>query len=205
MIASLAYQVLRQIMQMLTQLACDGRAKDVELLVLRHQVQRPQLQPSDRLVLAALSRLLSRAQGLLAGTPPVRGQHSVVAAVLRRCRLARRRGPGRRDSRRSQLSLITTVDADHSPDDRRTPNGRSRRPGPTPPRRAPRAPAACQADGGGQGQQVVLRAAARVERLHLEQRRGRAVHAYPAGRRASISFIRQATMSSQIIHARLKT
>ena len=110
MIASLAYQVLRQIMQMFTQLGCDGRAKDVELLVLRHevavlrrQVQRPQLQPSDRLVLAALSRLLSRAQGLLAGTPPVGGQHSVVAAVLRRCRLARRRGPGRRDSRRSQL------------------------------------------------------------------------------------------------------
>jgi putative transposase len=52
MSASLAYQVLRQIMQMLTQLARDGGAKDVELLVLRHRVavlrrhvQRPQLQP----------------------------------------------------------------------------------------------------------------------------------------------------------------
>jgi len=73
----------------------------------------------DRNGVAARCRLRrARAQGLLAGTPPVRGQHSVVAAILRRCRLARRHGPDRRDSRRSQLSLITTVGADHSPDDR---------------------------------------------------------------------------------------
>jgi hypothetical protein len=36
--ASLLYPLLRQIPQMLTQLARDGGAKDVELLVLRHQV-----------------------------------------------------------------------------------------------------------------------------------------------------------------------
>src|SRR5689334_20705673 len=36
--ASLVYLLLRQILQMLTQLARDGGAKDVELLVLRHQV-----------------------------------------------------------------------------------------------------------------------------------------------------------------------
>ena len=35
---SLAYQILRQILQMLTQLARDGGTKDVELLVLRHEV-----------------------------------------------------------------------------------------------------------------------------------------------------------------------
>jgi hypothetical protein len=63
--ASLIYVLLRQILQMLTQHARDGGAKDVELLVLRHQVavlrrqvHRPDLQPADRVVLAALSRLL---------------------------------------------------------------------------------------------------------------------------------------------------
>ena len=67
--ASLIYLLLRQILQMLTQLARDGGAKDVELLVPRHQVAvlrrqvtRPDLHPADRLVLAALSRLLPRAR-----------------------------------------------------------------------------------------------------------------------------------------------
>src|SRR4051795_3566239 len=65
--ASLVYLLLRQVVQMLTQLARDGGAKDVELLVLRHQVavlrrqvHRPALEPADRVVLAALSRLLPR-------------------------------------------------------------------------------------------------------------------------------------------------
>jgi hypothetical protein len=51
------------------QLARDGGTKDVELLVLRHQVavlrrqvRRPDLQPADRVVLAASSRLLPRPQ-----------------------------------------------------------------------------------------------------------------------------------------------
>src|SRR3954465_6222504 len=65
MSASLVYLLIRQILQMLTQLARDGGAKDVELLVLRHQVavlrrqgHPPELRPNDRVVLAALSRLL---------------------------------------------------------------------------------------------------------------------------------------------------
>src|SRR4051812_21705753 len=69
MSASLVYLLLRQVLQMLAQLARDGAAKDVELLVLRHQVavlrrqvHRPDLEPADRVVLAALSRLLPRPQ-----------------------------------------------------------------------------------------------------------------------------------------------
>src|SRR5947207_6745939 len=65
--ASMVYLLLRQILSMLTQLARDGGAKDIELLVLRHQVavlrrqvRRPKLEPADRVVLAALSRLLPR-------------------------------------------------------------------------------------------------------------------------------------------------
>src|SRR5438046_6258515 len=67
MSASLVYLLLRQVLQMLAQLARDGGAKDAELLVLRHEVavlrrrvHRPDLQPADRVVLAALSRLLPR-------------------------------------------------------------------------------------------------------------------------------------------------
>jgi putative transposase len=65
--ASLVYLLLRHVLQMLTQIARDDAAKDVEILVLRHQVAvlrrqvyRPDLQPADRVVLAVLSRLLPR-------------------------------------------------------------------------------------------------------------------------------------------------
>jgi hypothetical protein len=67
MSVSLVYLLLRQVLQMLAQLGRDEAAKDVELLVLRHQVavlrrqvRRPRLEPTDRVVLAALSRLLPR-------------------------------------------------------------------------------------------------------------------------------------------------
>ncbi len=62
------YLLLRQVLQMLTQLARHDDAKDVELLVLRQmavlrrQVPHPKLEPADRVVLAALSRLLPRSR-----------------------------------------------------------------------------------------------------------------------------------------------
>jgi hypothetical protein len=77
--ASLVYLLLRQVLQMLTQLARDGSAKDVELLVLRHevavlrrQVHRPDLEPADRVVLAALSRLLPGSAGRRSSSPQPR-------------------------------------------------------------------------------------------------------------------------------------
>jgi hypothetical protein len=69
MTASLVYLLLRQVLQMLTQLARDDGGEDVEILVLRHQVAVlrrqvtcPKLEPADRVVLAALSRLLPRSR-----------------------------------------------------------------------------------------------------------------------------------------------
>jgi hypothetical protein len=77
MSASLVYLLLRQVLRMLTQLARDGGAKDVEILVLRHQVAvlrrqvtRPDLQAVDRVVLAVLSRLLP--VGLVKSVRPTR-------------------------------------------------------------------------------------------------------------------------------------
>jgi hypothetical protein len=67
MSVSLVYQNAAANPADVDQLARDGGAEDVELLVLRHevavlrrQIHRPRLQPADRVVLAALSRLLPR-------------------------------------------------------------------------------------------------------------------------------------------------
>lgn len=69
MSASLVYLLLRQVLRMLSQFARDEGAKDVEILVLRHQVavlrrqvHRPDLEPADQVALAALSRLLPRSR-----------------------------------------------------------------------------------------------------------------------------------------------
>ncbi len=69
MLSKLAYLTLCRSIQLLTLLARGDTAKDLEILVLRHQltvlrrqVPRPKLQPADRALLAAVSRVLPRAR-----------------------------------------------------------------------------------------------------------------------------------------------
>ena len=67
MLSKLAYLTLCRSIQLLALLARGDTAKDLEILVLRHQlavlrrqVARPRLEPADRALLAAISRLLPR-------------------------------------------------------------------------------------------------------------------------------------------------
>jgi hypothetical protein len=63
----LAYLMLCRSIQLLAMLARGDAAKDLEILVLRHQLTvlrrqtaRPRLEPADRALLAAISRVLPR-------------------------------------------------------------------------------------------------------------------------------------------------
>jgi putative transposase len=65
----LAYLTLCRSIQLFAQLARGDAAKDLEILVLRHQLAvlrrqtpRPRLEPADRTLLAAVSRALPRAR-----------------------------------------------------------------------------------------------------------------------------------------------
>jgi putative transposase len=68
-LSRLAYLTLRRSIQLLVLLARGDAAKDLEILVLRHQLTvlrrqapRPRLQPADRALLAAVSRVLPRSR-----------------------------------------------------------------------------------------------------------------------------------------------
>jgi putative transposase len=67
MLPKLAYLTLCRSIQLLALLGRGGASKDLEILVLRHQlsvlrrqVPRPRLEPADRALLAAVSRVLPR-------------------------------------------------------------------------------------------------------------------------------------------------
>ncbi|WP_218105184.1 helix-turn-helix domain-containing protein [Micromonospora rhizosphaerae] len=69
MFLSFGYLILCQILRLVGQGLRGGRSKDIEILVLRHQVEvlrrqvaRLDLEPTDRVVLSALSRLLPRSR-----------------------------------------------------------------------------------------------------------------------------------------------
>jgi putative transposase len=69
MVWSLMYAVTRRALGLMVLGVRGAAAKDIESLVLRHevavqrrQVARPALQPADRVLLAALSRMLPRAR-----------------------------------------------------------------------------------------------------------------------------------------------
>jgi putative transposase len=66
-ILSFLYWAVRRLLELLVLLCRDERAKDVEILILRHELQVlrrqvacPRLQPADRAVLAAFSQVLPR-------------------------------------------------------------------------------------------------------------------------------------------------
>ena len=69
MLPQIAYLTLCRSIQLLAQLARGDAAKDLEILVLRHQLAvlrrqtpRPKLEPADRALLAAVSRVLPRSR-----------------------------------------------------------------------------------------------------------------------------------------------
>jgi putative transposase len=66
-LSKLAYLAVCRCVQARVLLACGDAAKDLEILVLRHQltvlrrqIPRPRFEPADRALLAAVSRMLPR-------------------------------------------------------------------------------------------------------------------------------------------------
>jgi hypothetical protein len=101
MLPRLAYLTLCRSVQLLALLTRRDAAKDLELLVLRHQltvlrrqVPRPKLEPADRALLAAISRVLPRSRWLCFLVTPqtlLRWHRRLIAAAW----TYPHRGPGR--------------------------------------------------------------------------------------------------------------
>jgi hypothetical protein len=81
LLGSLVYRVLRRLLELLVLALRSERSKELEILVLRHQlhvvqrqVARPRLQTADRMLLAAFSRSLPRPEP---GCSPARRVHKL--------------------------------------------------------------------------------------------------------------------------------
>ena len=113
MLPRLAYLALCRSIQLLVLLARSEAAKDLEILVLRCQLAvlrcqtpRPRLEPTDRALLAAVSRVLPRASwSCFFVTPetPLRWQRRLVAGAW----TDPRRGQGRPPLDQAAQQLIT--------------------------------------------------------------------------------------------------
>jgi putative transposase len=110
MAVSFVYLAFVSLLKLLTRCGRRVDVKDVELLVLRHQLEilrrqdeRPKLRPSDRVLMAAAGRVLPRArrQGLLVTPQTLLRWHREL--VRRRWTYTRAR-PGRRQHARSGVA-----------------------------------------------------------------------------------------------------
>lgn len=86
--SSLIYLALRRVLELVVLLGRSGERKEVEILVLRHELRvlrrqtgRARYAPRDRALLAALSRALPRpVTRLIAGTAYLPTQHAQLVA-----------------------------------------------------------------------------------------------------------------------------
>jgi hypothetical protein len=112
MIWSLMYTLTRRAVDLMVLRPRGDAAKDVELLVLRHevavlrrQVVRPRLQPADRVFLAALSRVLPRERWAAFFVTPATVLRWHRELVARKWTYLRKR-PGRPSTRAEVRRLI---------------------------------------------------------------------------------------------------
>src|SRR5919109_42590 len=95
----LVYWLMRRLLELLLLLARSEQRKEVEILFLRHELQvlrrqvaRPQLRPTDRVLLAALGQALPRVRSLLVEPATLLRWHR---ELVRRRWSFPRRPPGR--------------------------------------------------------------------------------------------------------------
>jgi putative transposase len=121
-LVSFVYVVTCRLFALVLLLARGDRSKELELLVLRHelsvlrrQARRPQLMESDRLVLAALSRVMPRRSWRAESGPP-KTQHADAArprgygSILSGAQASKRRRDVRPSARVQVNSLAPRLD-----------------------------------------------------------------------------------------------